>query len=108
MVENDIFYLKHWFAESPLDEPELLHDFFSTLNLYDQVIHFNGTGFDIPYLEEKCKKYSLPFHFKNHKSIDIYKKISSFKKILKLENLKQKTIENFLKLKEKIFSPAEN
>lgn len=87
-----------WFAEDPTDEPAILNAFFHKIKDYKTVIHFNGSGFDIPYLEAKFKKYSLPYDFSCFNSLDIYKKINKLKHILKLDNLKQKTIESFLEV----------
>ncbi len=63
---------------------------------YRYLIHFNGDGFDIPYLLKRCRAYDLDYGFLNIKSVDIYKIIKPYKKLLGLENLKQKSIECFL------------
>ena len=60
------------------------------------MIHYNGNGFDIPYLLQKCSHYNLPYNFDSVESIDLYKILSPFKALLKLENLKQKTVEAYL------------
>ena len=70
--------------------------FFHFLKNFKILIHFNGDGFDIPYLLKRCAACGLDFDFSGVKSVDLYKKIKPFKKILGLENLKQKTIEGFL------------
>jgi len=97
--QDDSWYSTQWFAQNQAEESIILYDFFNKLKDYSTIIHFNGSGFDIPYLEAKFKKYSLPYNFSGFNSVDIYKKISKLKNILKLENLKQKTIENFLEIK---------
>ncbi len=94
--ENNSWTITQWLAESPSEESMIITSFFEKLDDFTTIIHFNGTGFDIPYIEAKCKKYSLPFNFSKLKSIDIYKRINKLKSILKLSNLKQKTIEGFL------------
>ena len=40
--------LIQWFADTAAAEPELLDSFFSFLENYKILIHFNGDGFDIP------------------------------------------------------------
>ena len=89
------FHIIQWFSEDIREERILLATFFEFLREYDVMIHYNGTGFDIPYLLRKCVKLQLDYSFGNLISLDIYKKISPYKKILGLENYKQKTVEDF-------------
>lgn len=90
------FRLIQWFADSKLDELEVLQSFFEFLQNYKAVLHYNGNGFDIPYLIQKASYYNLHNLFTNLESIDLYKLISPYKNFFKLENLKQKTVETFL------------
>lgn len=99
-----VFYRDHswnliqWFADWADAEEEMLEAFFHFLKNFKILIHFNGDGFDIPYLLKRCAACGLDFDFSGVKSVDLYKKIKPFKKILGLENLKQKTIEGFLEI----------
>jgi len=90
------WHLIQWFADTLNAEEELLHAFFAFMEHYRYLIHFNGDGFDIPYLLKRCRAYDLDYGFLNIKSVDIYKIIKPYKKLLGLENLKQKSIECFL------------
>lgn len=94
--QNSSWQSISWFAETPAHELEVISNFFDFISNYKAIIHFNGDGFDIPYLLKKVNMYNLPYNFENKTSIDIYKKISPLKHILKLGNLKQKSIEKFL------------
>lgn len=94
--EKNHAYIKQWFAQQPSEETQLLLHFSSFLSRFDVLVHFNGDGFDIPFLEKKCQTYQLPSPFHQVQSIDIYKKIKKYKKLLQLENLKQKSVEAFL------------
>lgn len=85
-----------WFSDTVESEAIVLSSFFEFIQEFKAVIHYNGDGFDIPYLLYKCKHYNLPYNFDNHTSIDLLKEAKSLKKILKLENYKQKTVEQFL------------
>ena len=85
-----------WFADDRHSEANILESFFHHLENYKVLVHFNGEGFDIPYILKKCRQYQLDFNFDHIESIDIYKKIKPYKRFLKLDNLKQKTIEQFL------------
>ena len=99
------FHLIQWFSEDIREEAQLITSFFEFLVNYEVLLHFNGTGFDIPYLLRKCNMLKLNYSFDGLTSIDIYKKITPYKKILKLNSLKQKSIETFLNINRKdIFS----
>lgn len=100
--ENNSFHQIQWFADDKNSEFLMLKAFFQLLNNHKILIHFNGTGFDIPYILKKCRKYNLKdYNFDKIISIDIYKNILPYKKLLKTENLKQKTIEKFLGINRK-------
>jgi len=90
------WHLLQWFADTADSETELLESFFHFLKQFTTVVHFNGDGFDIPYLLKRCQALKLPYDFSGITSIDIYKRIKPYRKLLKLENLKQKSIERFL------------
>ena len=88
--------LIQWFADSRESERELLTAFFTFMERFKILVHFNGDGFDIPYLLKCCRRLDLPYDFDRIKSVDIYKKIKPYRKLLGLENMKQKSIEQFL------------
>lgn len=85
-----------WFCETPNDEALVIHEFFQFISTKKALIHFNGDGFDIPYITQKAQHYQLAPGFGHLISVDIFKYVSGVKKFLKLENYKQKTIERFL------------
>lgn len=96
--KDDSFHLIQWFSEDFREEALLITSFFEFLKDYDVLLHYNGTGFDIPYLLRKCGLLGLDYSFEALISIDIYKRISPYKKIFRLNNYKQKTIEAFLNI----------
>ncbi len=85
-----------FFADNYSDEKKLIDEFFSFAQKFKTLIHFNGNGFDLPYIMTKCKEYALDYSFDSFTGIDIYKRIVAYKTFLKLDNCKQKTIERFL------------
>ncbi|MDE6418963.1 MAG: ribonuclease H-like domain-containing protein [Lachnospiraceae bacterium] len=93
---RDRFYLIQWFAEQPSEERAVLEAFFTFAASYRYLVHFNGNHFDIPYIEQKCAQYELPFGFEGFQGTDLYVRISPLKHFLKLPNCKQKTIETYL------------
>lgn len=88
--------LIQWFADTADAEEELFHQFFAFIKDYRTLIHFNGDGFDIPYLLKRCARLGLSYGFTGIRSFDIYKKCKPYRKILGLDSLKQKSIEGFL------------
>lgn len=99
IYEDNSWQMIQWFADDYRSEEPILHEFFKTLASKKTLIHFNGNGFDLPYLKKKCEHYHLPYTFDHCQSIDLYKQITPYKKILQLPNYKQKTIEAFLNIK---------
>ena len=94
--EDSSWVSKSWFANSPSNEVEVLTHFFDFVQNFNAIIHYNGEGIDIPYLQKKATQYNLCDNLKNKVSIDIYKMVSPLRHIFKLENLKLKSIEKFL------------
>lgn len=91
--------LIQWFCDGIQDEEQLLHNFFHFISQFKMLIHYNGSGFDLPFLMQKCQHYGLPYNFTAIDSLDIYKKIIPYRSLLPVKNLKLKTIEQFLGLK---------
>jgi len=56
--------LIQWFADTRKAEAELLEAFFTFLSRFRILIHFNGDGFDIPYLLKCCRRLGLPYNFR--------------------------------------------
>lgn len=90
--------LIQWLNESPSKEPELISEFSSFLAGYKRIIHYNGSGFDIPFLQKKSAAFGLKDPFSHLESFDLYKHIQPLKKPLSLESLKLKAVEEFLSL----------
>lgn len=87
-----------FFAEQPSEEADVLAAFLELLAGYRTVITFNGTGFDLPFLEARCARCQLAESLRELRSLDIFKEISRTRLLLRLPDYKQKTIEKFLNL----------
>ena len=106
--KGNVVCTTQFFAENSSDEKLILNAFSELLNHYDTLITFNGIGFDIPYLQGRYQHHKLPDPFCDFQYLDIFKSLSKYKHILKLENLKQKTIEQFLGIpREDLYSGGE-
>lgn len=99
--KNGSFCLIQWFCENISEERQLIVSFFDFIKNYDVLIHFNGSGFDIPFIQEKCRILGLDFSFDNIVSLDIYKIIKPYRRIFNLNNMRLKTIESFLNIQRK-------
>lgn len=102
--ENGSWRLLQYFAESMEDEPKLLEAFFDLLAQKKKaagtgrvfLVHYNGEGFDLPFLKKCIAQYRLPYSFDDVFSFDLFRKVRDLKKPLGLENCKLKTVERFL------------
>ena len=88
--------LIQYFAESVLDEEEILEQFFQLCQTKRVLISFNGEGFDNRFIEAMAKSYGkLPLHL-NLKQLDLFKLIRKRKKFYGLESCSLKSCERFL------------
>lgn len=98
--KNNSWNTMQWFADDYKSEKNLLTSFFSFMKSFTCLVHFNGNTFDIPFLEKKCAQHKLStekYNFSSIQSIDLYKLIYPHRKRLDTENLKQKTLEKFMR-----------
>lgn len=93
---QNLWNIRQWFAETPKEETLVLNEFLSFAEQFTTLVHFNGNQFDLPYLKQKCEQHGITHHLDEMQGIDIYKRISPYKALLKLPNCKQKTLEHFL------------
>ncbi len=92
-LNEEHLILTQWFCDNFSEEKELLLSFQKTVSSFDCLIHYNGTGFDIPYLNKKWNRHTIPYQIVAEKTIDIYKLLLPFKKYTSFTNFKQKTLE---------------
>lgn len=93
-----------WFADDYTSEASILSAFFSFLQHFKYLIHFNGSTFDIPFVEKKCMKHGLSdklYTFSHVQSLDLYKEVFPHRKRIDTLNLKQKSLETFLHIERK-------
>lgn len=90
------YEIKQWLIQNPSEEKEMLTDVITFIEKYNTLVHFNGNTFDLPFIVSRCKANGLDVSFDNFNGIDIFRRVSSLKHFLKLDNCKQKSIELFL------------
>ena len=106
--EDGEWQLRLYFADDRRAECDVLRTFADLLRGFSTVVHFNGDRFDIPFLQERMARYGLGDPFAGMESIDLLKRVRPYKKLLGVENLKQKTLERFLGIdREDLFGGGE-
>ena len=90
--------MQQWFLDRPTDEPLLLKEFASICQGRSCMIHYNGNGFDIPYLQHKYNFYQQKSPLASLNSLDLYRKAKPFQNLFGLTSVKQKDVERFLKV----------
>ncbi len=90
------FYLHQFFAEHLMDEADLLKEFAEFAAPFSLIVDYNGNRFDIPYLQEKCRSFGVPFPLEKMQGLDLFQRINPYKTFLRLPDCKQKTVEQFM------------
>lgn len=95
----------HWqyrilFNDDGKSEYQMITVFLSCLSPSTILVHYNGDGFDIPYLSKKIEQYQTlglsftkPELLHSVTSLDLYKQIKPYRAGLSIANLKLPTIE---------------
>lgn len=97
-LNNNILRYKFLFAENLADEVQILTSFKNILSYFDNVITFNGTTFDIPYIKWRADYYGIDISFQNISHTDMYRVFKSKSHLFNLKKYNQKSIEQFLGL----------
>lgn len=95
-ASSETAHTKQWFADDYISEKDILTAFSDFLSDFTTVIHYNGSGFDIPYIEKKCNALGLPSPFLNIQSLDIFREIRTLKALFDVPNLKLSTVEKLV------------
>jgi len=92
--KTTLWQLTQFFSESNLEEKIILKEYVNKIKNYKYLITYNGDNFDIPFINEKLKKYNITEV--RIESIDLYKFLRKNRDFIDLPNLKLKTIEKEL------------
>lgn len=94
--ESNDFEIKQWLIASEDEEKNMLYEVIEFLRKFKKLVHFNGNTFDIPFIQARCQLNGISCDFSEFEGLDIYRRVSSLKHFLKLDNCRQKSIEMFL------------
>lgn len=95
-IKLNSYYVIQFFIDSKDKEKELLTRTINFLENFEYIINYNGTNFDIPFINERCKQNNLNIQVDIDKSFDIYSILRKNKNLLNLDNLKLETVEEYL------------
>lgn len=94
--ERGLWILKQLFAESLNEEKDLLETLVDLVHNTRNIITYNGDSFDIPFINARLLHWNIDFEISKENSFDLYRIVKSYKYLLKLDNLKLKTLERSL------------
>ena len=90
------FMTRLFFADSSSEEAVIIKLFREHIKDFTHLIHFNGSKFDVPYLEYKAGIYEIGNLFDNMEQIDVYGLCKPLRYLLFPSSMRQKAIEDFL------------
>lgn len=93
--ESGLWEITQWFADEPARELDLLDAFAEFLRPFHRLIHYNGSGFDLPYLQKKYEFYHREIPFSSMDTLDLYRRFRPFQHLFGLSSMKQKSLEAF-------------
>lgn len=89
--------LVQFFAETPEEEKDILLNATREISESDILITYNGRSFDVPFLDTRCKKYSI--QSKNIFNLDVYQLVRNYSTLKNvLGSLSQKSMEGFMQI----------
>lgn len=94
--DTDHFDLVQWFADDYTSEKDILLSFSDFVSTCTTVVHYNGSSFDIPYLEKKYMAHQLPSPFPSKKSVDLMRGLPKDKAFFKTDNRRLTSMEKLL------------
>lgn len=97
MPPHDDGELVQFFSESPEEEKDILLEAIREISDSDMLITYNGRSFDVPFLDTRCKKYSI--QSKNIFNLDLYQLVRNYSTLKNIMgSLSQKSMEEFMQI----------
>lgn len=88
--------IRQYFAEEPDEEKEILQLFIKDIEGLSESVSFNGTAFDIPFLDAAFRRCGLSFEMPKARHEDLLLFLRPLKTIWKWESLRLKEVEKQL------------
>ena len=107
-LEDGAPTLLQWFSEAPDDEPKVISSFIEFIKGAKLLVHFNGSSFDVPFVEARAELFGIQTNFAAIKQADLQHCIVPVKFALVLGRCRQKDVEVFLGInREDIYNGGE-
>ena len=90
------WHIRQWFAENADEEADIIRAFFDFAQRFNHLIHFNGNTFDLPFIKKRGMAQGVAASFEHFTGLDIYRRITPYRRLLGLKDCKQKSVEAFL------------
>ena len=98
-TDENTFTVVQWFADDYNSEKTIIEAFLDYISQFDIAIHYNGTTFDIPYINRKCKRHRInPARLNEIRNLDIYHTLRKYAALLRLPDKKLKSFERYIGL----------
>lgn len=89
--------LTQFFCDDPSAEDVLTARIIETISGCDEIITFNGQGFDLPFVLARARKYHITEKLPLHRSVDIYRWLRNYWPLAEtMPSLRQKAVEDAL------------
>lgn len=97
-IDIQSWKLLQLFINDLKEEGKLLKESYSILSQFKYIINYNGTSFDISYINDRLQFNNINSYIKKDRSIDLYRIIKSNSFLFSFENYKLETIEEYLNI----------
>lgn len=94
--QTDGWNLIQWMDNTGNEEKEVLSSFLLFASGYRILVHYNGDRFDIPFLRKRIELHSLADTTFDAQTLDLYKVILPYRRVLGLPDYRQQTMEALL------------
>lgn len=96
--EHGEWILRQWVLEDKEEEAALLSRFLESLKPCQTLVHFGGTGFDLPLIRKRCAALGLHDPLSAKESVDVYQLLRPFQRLFGLARMDERSLEAYLGL----------
>ena len=88
--------LSQFFAEELKEEVDILLKVYELIKGFDLIINYNGSSFDLPFINSKLEYYKRGLKIDLNKSLDLLRIVKNNRYILGLESFRLEDVEEYL------------